>query len=70
VSDREFVYQNPDLILASSACINYVITHDLCHFVHASTGPRYDALMRRVMPHWQHRKERLEQTAAGTRVRG
>ncbi len=51
---------NPDLVLAPLACIEYVIMHELCHLKHPHHGPEFWALLRRVMPNWPRRKERLE----------
>lgn len=67
-TQRGVIYLNPELVLAPATCIDYVVTHELCHLVHASHGPKFHALMQRVMPGWQERKERLEQMAAETSV--
>ena len=58
------IYLNPELVLAPASCIDYVVTHELCHLVHAAHGQEFYALLRRVMPDWEERKERLEQVAA------
>src|SRR6266850_3409900 len=63
---RGIVYLNPELILAPPTCVDYVITHELCHMVQASHGREFYALLRRVMPDWEQRKARLEQVAAET----
>ena len=52
---------NRDLIRAPSLCIDYVITHELCHLVHRDHGSAFYDLLERVMPDWQRRKFRLEQ---------
>lgn len=57
---RGVVYLNPELILAPPSCIDYVVTHELCHLVHGNHGKRFYALLRRVMPDWELRKSRLE----------
>ncbi len=46
------------VIPAPSPCINHVITHELCHFVHRDHGPAFE----RVMPDWERRKAGLECT--------
>jgi len=52
---------NRDLIHAPTACIDYVIVHELCHRLH----PRHDRAFWRtlssIMPDWEKRKQRLEQ---------
>jgi len=55
---------NLDLILAPVTCIDYVITHELCHLkVHAHSRAFY-RLLGRIMPDWESRKERLERLIA------
>ena len=65
-TQRGFIYLNPELVLAPASCIDYVITHELCHLVHAAHGLAFYGLLRRVMPDWEERKDRLEQVAAET----
>ena len=65
---RGVVYLNPELIFAPPTCIDYVVTHELCHLVHASHGREFFALLRKAMPDWEQRKTRLEQVAAETGV--
>lgn len=57
---RGVVYLNPELILAPPSCIDYVVTHELCHAVHGNHGKKFYELLRRVMPDWKTRKARLE----------
>jgi predicted metal-dependent hydrolase len=66
---RGVIYLNPELILAPPSCIDYVVTHELCHLVHASHGAEFFALLRKTMPDWEQRKARLEQLAAESGVR-
>lgn len=51
---------NERLIEAPTACIDYVITHELCHLEEAHHGPAFFDLLSAVMPDWARRKERLE----------
>lgn len=51
---------NPLLIQASPRCIEYVITHELCHLIHHSHSAGFFRLLDRVMPDWRERKARLE----------
>lgn len=51
---------NSRLVQAPRRCIEYVIVHELCHLMHRHHGPAFVALLGRVMPDWQARKERLE----------
>lgn len=40
-------------------CLEYVVVHELCHFLEPSHGPRFKALMDRFMPDWRERKDML-----------
>lgn len=51
---------NARLIEVPLACIEYVILHELCHLVHNRHSPAFFALLRRHMPDWETRKQRLE----------
>ena len=53
---------NRDLIRAPTPCIDYVITHELCHLVYADHSPAFYDLLDRLMPDWEKRKIRLERT--------
>jgi predicted metal-dependent hydrolase len=55
---------NQRLIEASVECIDYVVTHELCHVAVANHGPEFFDLLTRVMPDWPKRKERLERFMA------
>ena len=50
---------NLDLIKAPKDCIDYVITHELCHLKEHHHGPRFWRLLERVMPDYEERKRRL-----------
>lgn len=51
---------NLELIRMPLACIDYVITHELCHLVEFNHSPRFYALQERFIPDWKERKRRLE----------
>ena len=57
---RGGVWLNPELVKTSTSCIEYVVTHELCHAVHGNHGKKFYELLRRVMPDWEIRKARLE----------
>jgi predicted metal-dependent hydrolase len=54
------VLLNPDLIRAPTACIDYVITHELVHIVHPNHGSKFYKLLETLMPDWLSHKARLE----------
>lgn len=51
---------NSQLIRAPRACIEYVITHELCHLTHRDHDASFYRLLGQVMPDWEKRKQRLE----------
>lgn len=55
---------NERLIEAPTECIDYVVTHELCHLTEAHHGPKFFDLLSRVMPDWPKRKDRLERVMA------
>jgi predicted metal-dependent hydrolase len=51
---------NVDLIRAPRPCIEYVVTHELCHLTNRNHDRRFYGLLTRMMPDWDQRKRRLE----------
>lgn len=56
------IYLNLRLICAPRCCIEYVITHELCHLVHRNHTKEFFALLSKEMPHWEKWKAKLEKT--------
>lgn len=54
---------NLELIRMPLDCIDYVITHELCHLVEFNHSPRFYELQSRFIPDWRERKLRLETLA-------
>jgi predicted metal-dependent hydrolase len=52
---------NLALIRMPKPCIDYVIAHELCHLVEHNHGHEFYALLGRVMPDWQARRQRLNE---------
>jgi len=55
------ILMNPDLIRMPSACIDYVVAHEMCHLKHPHHGREFYKLLGQVFPQWRTVKERLEQ---------
>lgn len=51
---------NPLLIRASKDCIDYVITHELCHIKYRNHNKQFYALLSKKYPGWEVVKEKLE----------
>jgi len=61
LSARRLLTLNSNLVRAPRMCIEYVITHELCHLRHKDHSPAFYRLLERVMPDWRRRKQRLEE---------
>lgn len=55
-----YIYLNPRLICAPRGCIEYVITHEMCHLIHRNHTKDFYALLGKEMPHWEKWKTKLE----------
>jgi predicted metal-dependent hydrolase len=51
---------NLELIKAPKKCIEYVVTHELCHLVEFNHGKNFYKLLTRTMPDWLERKRKLD----------
>lgn len=51
---------NPHLIKAPRECIDYVISHELCHLKEHNHSQRYYRLLSKIMPRWESVKARLD----------
>lgn len=60
MSPKGILTLNPDLVRAPLECIDYVITHELCHMEFPHHGPEFWALLKQKLPDWQRLKHKLE----------
>ena len=51
---------NTALAHVPDTCVDYVVMHEFCHFIHPNHSPAFHALMTRLMPDWKERKKTLE----------
>jgi hypothetical protein len=63
-TQKGVIYLNPKLIKLPLHCIDYVVTHELCHFIEANHNKKFYQLLSKIMPDWEKRKHRLEFIAA------
>lgn len=52
---------NPSLVKAPSACIDYVLCHELCHTRQHNHSKRFYALLEQLIPEWSARKQELDE---------
>ena len=60
LSDKGTVTLNVDLIRAPKECIDYVLTHELCHLKYPDHSPEFYKLLESVSPGWEKIKHKLE----------
>jgi len=60
LSSRGALTLNRELIRAPRDCIDYVVTHELCHLKYKDHSSGFYRLLEQVMPNWDRRKHRLE----------
>ncbi len=63
-TERGKIILNPELIKAPKPCIEYVITHELCHLVHHNHNHKFLNLQTKEMPDWEKWKMKLEKLLA------
>ena len=51
---------NPLLVKAPRACIDYVITHELCHLKYHNHSDKFYRLLKQQLPGWEAVKQRLD----------
>ena len=61
-SQKGEITLNKKLIEAPRHCIEYVITHELCHLVHPNHSSAFYEMLTVLMPDWRERKCILDKT--------
>ena len=57
---KQTVILNKKLIEVPKNCIEYVVVHELTHFLHANHSKEFYKTVKMFMPDWKERKEQLE----------
>jgi len=52
---------NSALIHVPEKCIEYVVLHELCHFIHPDHSPRFKAELSSIMPDWKARQSEIRE---------
>ncbi|MBU2646981.1 M48 family metallopeptidase [bacterium] len=60
LSNKGTVTLNTDLIRAPKECIDYVVTHELCHLKYHDHSTEFYKLLDSVIPGWEKIKHKLE----------
>ncbi|MCK5130596.1 MAG: M48 family metallopeptidase [Candidatus Sabulitectum sp.] len=60
LSNGSSIMLNPELIKAPIECIDYVVTHELCHLLFNAHSREFYNLLESVIPNWQKVKHKLE----------
>lgn len=51
------------LLEAPRNCIEYVVMHELCHFIHPNHSKQFYGFLTMLMPDWKERKTILDKSA-------
>ncbi len=60
LSKNKTINLNPDLVKAPKECIDYVITHELCHLYYKNHDKKFFSLLENIIPNWKRVKHNLE----------
>lgn len=52
---------NKQLLAVPLSCIEYVVMHELCHFLHPNHSKQFYTTLAMLMPDWKERKQLLNQ---------
>lgn len=63
LAKKGIVTLNKRLLEAPRNCIEYVVMHEFCHFVHPNHSKQFYAFLTMLMPDWKQRKETLDKSA-------
>ncbi len=63
LTEKGVITLNKRLLEAPRHCIEYVVMHELCHFMHPNHSKHFYALLSMLMPDWKERKKTLDKTA-------
>lgn len=59
---------NVHLVETPPECVDYIILHELCHFVEHNHSAAFYTLMERFLPHWKEIDKILKQFARENRI--
>lgn len=63
LAKKGIITLNKRLLEAPRNCIEYVVMHELCHFIQPNHSKHFYSFLTMLMPDWKERKDLLEKTA-------
>ena len=61
---KQSITLNRRLLEVPRDCIEYVVTHEFCHFIHPNHSKQFYTFLNMLMPDWNARKQVLDRYAA------
>lgn len=63
LSKKGIITLNKRLLEAPRNCIEYVVMHEFCHFIHPNHSKEFYGFLTMLMPDWKERKVSLDRSA-------
>lgn len=63
LSKKGIITLNKRLLEAPRNCIEYVVVHEFCHFIHPNHSKQFYGFLTMLMPDWKQRKAALDKCA-------
>lgn len=63
LTKKKIITLNKRLLEAPRNCIEYVVIHELCHFIHPNHSKEFYSFLTMLMPDWKERKCYLDKNA-------
>lgn len=61
VRDKSIILMNYELVKAPKFCVDYVVLHELVHFIHRQHDASFYSFLSSLMPDWKERKRILDE---------
>lgn len=62
LTKKQTITLNKRLLEAPRNCIEYVVMHEFCHFLHPNHSKHFYTFLSTLMPDWKERKQLLDKT--------
>lgn len=64
LTKKGIITLNKRLLEAPRSCIEYIVMHEFCHFIHPNHSKQFYAFLTMLMPDWKERKRVLDGNVA------